>query len=68
MMSFSKLSAVIGAMALTLAGCGGNGAPAPGTPMPVQDGTYLRYAELSPGDSRFPKSTTFRLEAAGDDA
>ncbi len=67
MMSRARLSAAIGAMTLMLAACGGNGAPAPGTPMPVLDGTYFRYAELSPEDSRFPKSTTFRFEAAGDD-
>ena len=48
-------------------GAGSGGSPAIGTPLPVRDGTYFRYADEARRESRFPRTTTVRFEDAGDD-
>ena len=37
-----------------------------GTPLPVRDGTYLRYADEDRVSGRFPRTITIRFEDAGE--
>ena len=67
-----RLSMAQAAVAIILVGgfgCGavGGGAPEMGTPLPVRDGTYLRYVDEARVSSKFPRSTTIRFEDAGED-
>lgn len=60
------MAVVIGVMVVGALGCGGEPEPNLGTPLPVQDGTYFRYADVTPSRTGFPRSITLRLEDAGE--
>lgn len=59
------MAVMTGFMVVGGIGCGGEPTPDLGAPLPVQDGTFFRYADVTPGRTGFPRSITVRLEDAG---
>jgi hypothetical protein len=66
MMRLSTVAVAVGIILIGGLGCGGGAAPELGSPLPVRDGSYFRYVEADGGSGRFPRTTTIRLEDAGE--
>jgi hypothetical protein len=66
MTRLATATAAVGIMLIGGFGCGGGGAPEMGSPLPVRDGTYFRYADEARRSSNLPRTTTIRFEDAGE--